>query len=313
MSTTTMVPAPRKARSPGRRRRRTPWSVYLVLLPLFVVLGLFAYYPAFSGIFHSFYEWNPGFDSTFTGLDNYRWMLDDDLFWSSFKNLGIIFIFGVTIGWIPPILAAELLISLRSARLQFFFRTLLIAPMAFPGVVLVLLWAAMYHPNDGVINRMLTGLGLDGLAHNWLGDPATALIALLVIGFPFIAGLPFLVVLTALQDIPREIFEAAELDGVGRVRRFFAIDLPLLTSQFKLLVFLTTIGVLQYGFAAYLTTGGGPDHATEVPVLRLLAAAFTVNDWGYAAALSTVLFLMALALSVVIVKVRKGEDSVRSL
>lgn len=300
----------------GRRRRRTrfPWYAYLALAPLFVTLGVFAYYPAASGIWHSFYEWRPGFDSPFVGLGNYATMMADDLWWKSFRNLGFIFVFGVTIAWALPLLAAELIISLDSKRAQFTFRTLLIAPMAFPGVVTVLLWAAMYEPGNGVINRVLRGVGLGFLAQNWVGDPKYALMSLLFIGFPFVAGLPFLVFLTTLQNVSAEIFEAAELDGCGRLRRLVAIDLPLMAGQLKLLVFLATIGVLQYGFAAYLLTGGGPDNATQVPVLRMLGVAFQGSQWGYAAALSTTLFAMTIALSVVIVFVRrKGDADVRPL
>lgn len=296
-----------------RRRRRVPWGVYLALLPLFAVLGVFAYYPAVNGIWLSFNDGVPAIGLEFVGLENYRKMLEDELFWRSFRNLGLIFLFSITVGWLLPLVSAELLISLRSPRWQFFFRTLLIAPMAFPGVVLVLLWAAMYQPNDGVINRLLASVGLGSLQQNWLGDPDLALIALLFIGFPFVAGLPFLVFMTALQNIPTEVFEACALDGCGRVKRFFLVDLPLMGSQVKLLIFLTTISVLQYGFAAYLTTGGGPNGATEVPVLRMLAEAFQGSEWGYAAALSTVLFVLAMVLSVIIFRVRKEDQGVRPI
>ncbi|MDX6235548.1 MAG: raffinose/stachyose/melibiose transport system permease protein [Kribbellaceae bacterium] len=300
--------------APRRRRRRVPWAVYLALLPLFAVLGVFAYYPAASGIWHSFYEWRPGFESPWVGLDNYATMWHDDLWWRSFRNLGYIFVFQVTIAWALPLFAAELIISLRSERAQFFFRTVLIAPMAFPGVVTVLLWSAMYDPNRGVINRFLQSIGLGSLAHNWTGDPGTALLALLFIGFPFVAGLPFLIFLAALQGIPKEVFEAASLDGANRLRRFWSVDLPLMTSQVKLLVFLATIGVLQYGFAAYLLTGGGPDNATQVPVLRMLGVAFQGSQWGYAATLSTTLFLMTIVLSIIVVFIKRGDKAdVKSL
>jgi raffinose/stachyose/melibiose transport system permease protein len=297
----------------GRRPRRFPWYAYLALAPLFATLAVFAYYPAASGIWHSFYEWRPGFASPFVGLDNYATMLADDLWWRSFRNLGFIFVFGITVSWAVPLLAAELIISLDSKRAQFFFRTILIAPMAFPGVVTVLLWAAMYEPNNGVINRVLRSAGLGALAQNWVGDPQVALLSLLFIGFPFVAGLPFLVFLTTLQNVSSEVFEAAALDGCGRLRRLVAIDLPLMTSQLKLLVFLATIGVLQYGFAAFLLTGGGPDNATQVPVLRMLGVAFQGSDWGYAATLSTTLFVMTILLSVIVYVRREDRTDVRRL
>ncbi|WP_410789976.1 carbohydrate ABC transporter permease [Kribbella sp. C-35] len=311
----TATPAsPAPPTSPRRRRRRVPWAAYLALLPLFAVLGVFSYYPAASGIWHSFSDWRPGFESPWVGFGNYLAMWQDDLWWQSFRNLGYIFVFQVTVAWALPLLAAELVISLRSERLQFFFRTALIAPMAFPGVVTVLLWSAMYDPNNGVINRALQSVGLDSLAHNWTGDPNTALLALLFIGFPFVAGLPFLIFLATLQGIPKEVFEAASLDGANRLRRFWSVDLPLMASQVKLLVFLATIGVLQYGFAAYLLTGGGPDNATQVPVLRMLGVAFQGSQWGYAATLSTALFLITVVLSIVVVFIKRGDKAdVKSL
>jgi len=300
-----------------RERRRVPWLVYVVLLPMFVVLGVISYFPAFSGIWHSFYEWHPGFTSTFTGLDNYRQMLHDDLWWSSFKNLGIIFIASITVMWILPIIAVELIITLRSERARFVFRTLLIVPLAFPGVVTALVWAFLYDPNDGVINRFLDGIGLQSLAHNWVGEPDTALAALLVIGFPWVASLPFLIFVSTLQNIPTELFEASELDGAGRLRRFFALDLPMLGRQITLLCFLAVISTLQYGFAAYLVTSGGPDNATQVPILRIIGVAFEGQEWGYAAAESTMLFVICVVASALVLLVRRrngGDDTdVRTL
>lgn len=292
------------------RRQRIPWLVYLVLLPTFVLLGVLSYYPAFSGIWHSFYEWNPGFVSTFTGLANYRQLIHDDLWWSSFRNLAIIFLASITVMWILPILAAELIITLRSERARFVFRTLLIVPLAFPGVVTALVWAFMYDPNDGVINRLLTGVGLGSLAHNWVGDPRLALASLLMIGFPWVASLPFLIFVTTLQNIPAELFEATELDGAGRIRRFFSLDLPMLGRQITLLAFLAVISTLQYGFAAYLVTAGGPDNATQVPILRIIGEAFQGQEWGYAAAESTMLFVICVIASglVLVVRSRRANE-----
>ncbi len=285
----------------GRRRsasRRTLVS-YAVLLPVLLVIGLFAYYPALSGIFYSFFDWRPGFASEFLGTENYERMFADKVWWASFINLGIIFVFGI-LTWIVPFIAAELVISLSRERLRFVFRTLLIAPIAFPQMVTLLVWGFFYDPSNGVINSFLRGIGLPGLAQNWLGDPSTALWALLFIGFPWIAGIPFLIFLTGLQNIPAEVFDAAALDGVGRFRRVFSIDLPMMANQLALLAFLAVISTLQYGMAAFILTGGGPDNATQVPILRMLSAAFNGGDWGYAATLSTTLFLVTVAFGLIV-------------
>lgn len=296
-------------RSRRKKRRRHP-AIYLALLPVFLFLGMFEYFPAGSGIWHSFWDWKPGGESVFVGFDNYVTMFQDEIWWSSFRNLGIIFVFSI-VSWVLPLLASELLITLRSTRSAFVYRTLLILPMAFPGVVTALVWQFFYHPNHGVFNEILGMLGLESLAQNWVGDPRTALLSLLLVGFPFIAGLPFLILYSSLSNIPTEIFEAAAMDGVGRLRRVFTIDLPLIANQMKILIFLAVISTLQYGFTAYLLTGGGPDNATIVPILRILNVAYQGQDWGYATALSTTLFAITLFFSVLVVFLRRPDPELR--
>ncbi|MGX5681918.1 carbohydrate ABC transporter permease [Schumannella luteola] len=302
-----LVPELDDAPPPRRPRKRFPWWAYAVLAPSIALLALFGYYPGLSGIFYSFFDWRPAFDSEFVGLENYERMLTDQVWLQAFANLGIIFAASVTAMWLLPLLAAELVISLRSSRLQFLFRTLLIVPLAFPGVVTVLLWGFIYDPNTGVLNEFLSAIGLDALRGNWLGNPSTALVALIFVQFPWIASLPFLVFLTGLQNIPQEVFEAAEVDGTSRWQRFIHIDLPLLFGQLRLLFFLAVVQVLQFGFSAYLLTGGGPDNATMVPVIHALNQAFGGSDWGYAAALSTTLFVLILGLSLAALFVRRSE------
>jgi raffinose/stachyose/melibiose transport system permease protein len=224
-------------------------------------------------------------------------MVHDSLWIQSFKHIGEFFLFAVTAMWILPLFAAELLITLSSPRMRFIFRSLLIVPLAFPGVVQVLVWEFLYDPNQGVINHFLQAIGLGSLAQNWLGNPHIALLALIFINFPWIAGLPFLIFASGLQNIPQEVFDAALIDGAGRWRRFVSVDLPMILRQIRLLFFLAVVQVLQYGYAAFIATQGGPNNATTVPVLRMLNVAFSADEWGYAAALSTVLLLVMVIVS----------------
>ena len=283
--------------APRRRRRRIPWGIYLALVPTLGLLGFFGYYPGINGLIHSLTNWEPGFSSPFVGLANYRAMWHDPLWWESFVHIGIIFAVAVTAMWVIPLAAAELLITLSRPRWRLFFRYLLIVPLAFSPVIQVLTWQFIYDPNVGVLNGFLGTIGLEALEKNWLGDPHTALWALIFINFPWIAGLPFLIFSTGLQNIPGEIFDAAAIDGAGRWKRFLAIDLPLLLRQIKLLFFLAVVFVLQYGFAPYIATQGGPDNATTVPILRIVGVAFDAGEWGYAAALSTTLLVLMMLMS----------------
>jgi raffinose/stachyose/melibiose transport system permease protein len=280
-----------------RRRRRIPWGVYLALVPTLGLLGFFGYYPDINGLVHSLTNWEPGFSSPFVGLANYRAMWHDSLWWEAFVHIGIIFVVAVTAMWVIPLAAAELLITLSRPRWRLFFRYLLIVPLAFSPVIQVLTWQFIYDPNVGVLNGFLGQVGLTALEKNWLGDPNTALWALIFINFPWIAGLPFLIFSAGLQNIPGEIFDAAAIDGAGRWKRFLVIDLPLLLRQIKLLFFLAVVFVLQYGFAPYIATQGGPDNATTVPILRIVGVAFDAGEWGYAAALSTTLLVVMVLMS----------------
>jgi raffinose/stachyose/melibiose transport system permease protein len=224
-------------------------------------------------------------------------MWHDSLWWQSFEHIGIIFVVAITAMWVLPLAAAELLITLSRPRWRFLFRSLLIVPLAFSPVIQVLTWQFIYDPNVGVLNHLLGSVGLTALEKNWLGDPSTALGALIFINFPWVASLPFLVFSSALQNIPSDIFDAAAIDGAGRWKRFLVIDLPLMLRQIKLLFFLAVVFVLQYGFAAYIATQGGPNNATTVPILRMLSVAFDAGEWGYAAALSSTLLVIMVLLS----------------
>lgn len=303
MTSTTVISSSQK-----KARKFRP-IIYLGLLPLFAILLVFSYYPAINGLSKSFFDWKFFEASTFIGLDNYRKMLADDVWWEAFGHISLVLLAGVTIMWLFPLLAVEMLISLKNQRIQYVLRTALLFPLAFPIIVTIYMWGFIYNPNQGILNVALNQIGLGSLTQNWLGDPKTALWSLIFINFPWIAGLPFFVFLTGLQNIGTEIFEAAALDGASRIKRFFLIDVPLLKKQFRLLFILAVINILQFGITAQALTEGGPDNATMFPIIRILNVAFRGGDWGYAAALSTTLFVVTFLISTFIFLVSRGEKN----
>ncbi len=284
---------------------RATWGYYIALIPTLILLAIFGYYPAISGLYHAFYDWHPGFDSTFIGWQNFVDIFHDAEFGQSLQHVLWLFLFGITVAWIFPMLAAELVITLSNRRLQFFFRTLLIAPFAFPMVVQVFLWGFLYDPNVGIINTIFKAIGLGFLAHNWLGDPNTALYAIMFFNAPWIASLPFLIFLAGLQGIQPELFDAMVIDGANRWQRFLSLDLPLLAPQFMLLLIVAIIQILQVGAQIGLLTNGGPGFATNVPILYMLDTAFVGGHWGYAAALSAALFFIIFSLSALVLRIQR--------
>jgi raffinose/stachyose/melibiose transport system permease protein len=299
-----------QARKPGYASRvpflvrvYRAWPLYLALAPTLILIGMFTYYTTVQGIDMSFYSSNNYSVSYFSGLDNYRTLINDPVFWNGFQNLLKYFVYGLTVGWFFPFVAAELLISLSSARWQFILRTALLLPMAFPVAVVGFTWQALYNAdpsNQGVFNVILGDIGLSGLEQNWLGDPKLALYCLMFMGFPYIAGLVFLLLLGGLQNIPGEVLEAASIDGCGRLRRIIAIDLPLLGDQFRLLFMLALIGFPTGGsITLLLVTNGGPAFSTMVPIVWLIQSGISAGNFGYAAAMGNCLFLIAVLCSLV--------------
>lgn len=293
----------------GRRRTsrlarvRRAWPLYLALAPTLILIFVFAYWPTINGIIQSFFNATNTQTNVFVGLDNYAQLFHDGVYWGAFVNALKYFVFGITVGWALPFVTAELLISLSSLRWQYILRTALILPMAFPAAVFGFVWYFLYDPNVGVINAFLHSVGLGGLAHNWLGDPSTALGSLMAIGFPIMfisagGGLPFLLMLAGLQNISQEILEAAAIDGCGRLRRIVAIDIPLLGSQFSLLFMLALIGFTQAGsITLLLPTAGGPAYATMTPLVWLIQSGINAGNFGYGAAMGEVLFAVSVLLS----------------
>src|SRR5207249_5826686 len=131
--------------------------------------------------------------------------------------------------------------NLRSERIRYFYRVLFVVPMVVPWIVIVLVWRFLYDPMDGPINHVLDAMGLHQLTHAWLAEPQTALVAVMFVGFPFVAGLNLLIYLAGLDNISSEVIDSATLDGAVGWRRFLRVDIPLIVGQIKLIVILTII------------------------------------------------------------------------
>ncbi|RUS46680.1 PQQ-binding-like beta-propeller repeat protein [Cohnella sp. AR92] len=282
--------------------------VYLGLAPSFLLIFVFLYYPAFSGLVHSLYKWQPGGTTTFIGLDNFKRMIHDPYVTKGFGNLLILIVTGLIKTIIPPLIVAELIYHLRSKKLQYGFRTAFTASMVIPAVAGLLIWQNFYDPNMGLFNNFLQLIGLGSWAHGWLGDPKTALWALIFIGFPFIGILQLLVLYAGLLAIPGELTESAKMDGAGLGRIIRSIHLPMLSGQFKFLIILGLIGIIQDFNGIMIVTGGGPMDSTYVPALQMYYAATKFSDLGYASALGVSMFAVILVITVINMKFIKSAD-----
>lgn len=271
-------------------------AAYFFLLPAFLLMGYFMYYPAFVAVSRAFTDWD-GFNApNFTGLDNFRRAVSDPAMGAATRNAAIWTVLGLIVAVVPPLVVAELIYHLRGPRRQYAYRTLFVIPIVVPSLVVLLLWQNFYR-SDGLINQILGAVGLSGLQQSWLANPDTALYALIFIGFPYIDAFSLLLLYAALQNIPKEVVEAARLDGATGWQRIRLIDLPLLRPQLGLLAVLAIIGNVQYFISPLVVTNGGPGYATTVPALLMYQTAVSLGEYGYAMAIAVLLFLVVVVLT----------------
>ncbi len=282
---------------------------YLFLLPIFSLMIIFKYIPFFNAIITSFYKWNGGNVREFIGLKNYVDLFLDKQFWISLFNCLKICVANLAIALTMPLLAAELLYAFRSKKAQYYLRTLMTFPMVVPGVVVILLWKWILSGDTGVLNTVLTNIGLENLVTPWLGSSKTALFSIILIGFPWVSGLNFLLYYGALQAIPGELLEAAKIDGANIFQRFFKIDLPMLASQTKLIITLCLINSLQVFETIFILTKGGPGTTTMVPSIMLYESAFSFKKYGYSSAIGIVMFIIILIVSAFNQKFLKNTET----
>jgi ABC-type sugar transport system permease subunit/ABC-type glycerol-3-phosphate transport system substrate-binding protein len=272
---------------------------YLYILPTFVALILFSYYPMLQAFSHALTEWRGNGDSTWTGLANFRELFRDDVMGDSAKNALILLLAQVVITLTVPLAVAEAIFGLRSLRSQYVYRVLFVVPMVVPGIVMLLVWGFFFDYNLGPLNNALAAVGLAHWKQAWLGDPRISLFSLIGIGFPWVGGFALLVYYAGLQNIPTDVFDSACIDGAKGLTRFRFVDLPLLLGQTRLLLVLAFIDGVQGFQTQLLLTNGGPGYSTMVPGLHIYESAMTFDRMGYACAIGVLLFAVCLGLTYV--------------
>jgi ABC-type sugar transport system permease subunit len=290
-------------------RRR--WNQYragiLFLLPAFVLYAVFMIYPFFQSIYLSFTDWNGANPvKNFIGLENYRNLFDDNLLVKSLKNN----IIWVVIGTLGPLALGFLLAVLMANQPKGFtlFRTAYFMPQVLSPVVIGIVWGWIYNPLFGILNVALERVGLEDWGRGWLGDPDWALYAVLVAAMWSQVGFVFVVLLAGLQNVNRDLIEAATLDGANAWRRFWDVTVPQMANVVNVVTALMLIGGFSVFDIIFVMTGGGPANATEVIATYAYSEAFTQNNVGYASTLTLVMTVVSLVVSVVFIRLReRGE------
>ena len=290
---------PRVPQGPRSARLRTTLAAYLLLLPGLVIALVFTYYPALYVLRLSLFEWDlisPV--QRFAGLDNFRRLLSGDSgFWNSLRRT-------VEYGalYLPLSLLAGLGLALaltRVRRARGFFQTLYFVPSVTSIAVVSVVWSLIYNPQVGLLNRVLSalGLGADRLPA-WLNDPALAIPCLAVMGMWQSLGFVILLFVAGLANIPATLYEAAAIDGAGGWPVFRRITLPLLSPVTFFVVFMLLINSFRLFGAVAIMTRGRPLGSTNVLLYLVYQQAFRHFDAGLAAATSVLVFLLVLGAAV---------------
>jgi raffinose/stachyose/melibiose transport system permease protein len=270
-------------RAPGEPRK----VAYLYLAPAFFFYLLFAFGPLVYTTWLSFFDWDGLTVGTWVGLENYQKVVSDPDIRASFvHSFELIFFYAV----LPVVLGLLLASLIAHSRVRgvTFFRAALFLPQTIATVVVAIAWVWIYAP-DGPLNEALRAVGLGSLARGWLGDFSLALPALGLVGTWVMFGLCLVLFLAGIQKIPVALYEAARVDGAGRVREFLAVTLPGLRGELAVALTLTTITALRTFDLIYVSTSGGPGTATTVPSVLVYQNAFSNGRVGLAAAVAVVL------------------------
>jgi sn-glycerol 3-phosphate transport system permease protein len=262
---------------------------WLLLLPAAVLLAAFTHYPAFATLWHSFFSTGkPNRPAVFVGLDNYRAMFEDPVFWQSLANSG-----WFALGTIPASIALALLMAVWvNGKLhgRAFLRMAYFTPTVLPMIAVANIWLFFYTPQYGLLEQITGALGFPN--HNWLGSPSTALACVTVVAVWKEAGFFMIFYLAALQAVPPSLYEAARIEGASRWTQFRRITFPLLMPTTLFVLVNAVINSFRLVDHIVVMTRGGPDNATSLLLYYIYEVGFKFWDSAYAAALTMSLLLI---------------------
>ena len=287
-----------------RRKIADNLLAYAFMAAGILCFAFFSWYPLVKGVILSFQQDNFVVPPYWVGLENYRVLFDDPLFWTAWKNTVVFTLLALLFGFAVPFFLSVLLNEFR--HLKGLFRVLVYLPVMLPPVVSVLLWRYFYDPGNGLFNTVLGGVGLP--TSQWTQSSGTAMISLVLVSTWANMGGATLMYLAALQGIHGDLYEAAELDGATVWQRLRHITIPQMRFIMLVLLLLQIIATMQVFIEPFLLTGTSSPDTITVMVL-IYRYAFTVNnDYGLAAAMSVLLFVVLGAFSALYLRLTRSAD-----
>lgn len=271
------------------------WRSWVWVLPALALLLVFVYYPIVENLRLSLYSWNAfSAHPVFVGLDNYKNAAEDPIFWRALRNNTVFAVTSLVFQVGFSLVLAAVLEEFVHQRLRGILRTIYFIPAVISITVAGILFSFLYNPQIGLLNRALGALGLESWQRSWLGEPGTAMWSIIAMSQWQSIGYTAILFVVAIQRVPREFYEAARIDGAGRVRSFFSITVPMVREMTTLITILTISGAFLVFNEVMVMTAGGPSNSSQVLGTWLYRNAFLNDDMGYASAIATVIFVITL-------------------
>ena len=276
-------------------------AITLFVLPALILYAILVLVPVVWSLYYSLYSGSPGLQWEFTGFGNYVKLFSDKNFLNSLL-VNVKYVLAVTVGQVGLGLLLALMFKFWLNRCKTIVRTLVFFPVVLPTVAVGQLFAKIYEiqPNYGLLNSLLSAVGLDNLVQAWIGQESTALWALCVMDVWVAMGFYSVIFYGALLDIPDDILEAARIDGAGSFSLFRHILLPLLRPMVITCLVFSFSGTVKMFESSLALTGGGPGSATKSLSMYMYDVSFTYNNVGYGSVIAIVIFLICIAGSMLI-------------
>lgn len=281
-------------------------TIFVLVAPGLFLFLFMVCFPIAMSAYYGMTDWRGIGDYRFVGLDNYIEILTrDGVFWRSLLNA--LLLLAATLLIQHPIALLFSILVTHAGRFEKLFRTVFFIPAVISIVVTSKMWVSVFHPNYGMLNKLLTALGLESLKQDWLGDPNLAIWCVIFVimwqGF----GYALLLYYAGLQGIPKDLYEAAELDGAGRIKLYTKVVIPLLTPMVRVAVVIAVTACLKQMETIFLMTNGGPINTTQFIGNYLYKTAFTSSLYGYGNAISVIFVFVCLIITVIMNRVFKKD------
>ncbi|RCW43422.1 carbohydrate ABC transporter permease [Paenibacillus prosopidis] len=285
---------------------KNPITYLTFIIPTFVLYAVFFVYPVIVSFYYGFFEWDGITEKVFVGFDNFTQLWKDEVFRKAIVNNFYFMAFSLIVN-IPLVFLISIMIS-KIRRMRGFYKSAVFVPVVISTATVAILFGVLYNYDSGLINQFIRLVAPEEWAQEWLSNPKLALLSILVANAWQNIGFFIVLCLAAILNIPREIVEAAKIDGVNGWQETWTITLPLIRPVLFVMLLLSVSGTMKVLDIVQIMTNGGPFQSTEVMSTYMLKVGFRSMELGYGSAIGVAMFIIILVLTGILQRITKREE-----